>query len=510
MKTIKCDVAIVGAGPVGVVLAGLLGQKGVSVFVADKSEDVYPMPRAAHFDHEIMRVFQQLEIVDEIEDSILSVGRYVFQNSEGDTLLEFDASQPADTGWKSYMMHQPGIENALRCRLENDPYVTFLTGTVLEAFEDRGDHVVSRWSGKSEGIEVTSRYLIGCDGGTSSVRRALGVRLDDLGFDEPWLVLDLVVRPNNEFPTHNIQFCDPARPTTYVVMGNSRRRFEFMLKPGETAESIVEDAAIAELLAPWNRDDILKVERKAVYRFHALVAEHWRRGNVFLAGDAAHQMPPFAGQGMCSGIRDAIALSWRIPLALNGYDEECLFPSYQIEREPHVRAITHAAIETGKVVCTLDRAIAAARDQQMKAAKAAGMEQPSIESPPFQIVLGLPQAPEAGKRFFQPSMIQEDGVLRLDDVLGSQAWLISAGALHARMIDRRLNILQVSTAAPMLAAFRPELEAWLAKAGAEAVLVREDRYVFGTGTAGELVRAYQAMLEGPAAQPDQARELSAV
>lgn len=510
MKNIKCDVAIVGAGPVGAVLASLLGQKGVSVFIADKSETVYPMPRAAHFDHEIMRVFQQVGIVDDIQDSILSVDRYLFQNSQGEALLDFDTSRPADTGWKSYMMHQPGIEKALRRRMKQDPYITFLTGMAFHAFEDKGGHVVSRWSGESEEIEVSSRYLVGCDGGTSSVRRAMDVPLDDLGFDEPWLVLDLVVRPENGFPSHNIQYCDPARPTTYVVMGNSRRRFEFMLKSGETAESIFEEAAIADLLAPWNQDDIVSVERKAVYRFHALVAEQWQQGSVFLAGDAAHQMPPFAGQGMCSGIRDAVALSWRIPLALNGYDEARLLPSYQAEREPHVRAITQAAIETGRVVCTLDPAIAAARDQQMKAAKAAGAAQPSIESPPFQIVFGLPESREGGKRFFQPFAKIGGELFRLDDVLGPQAWLISAGQLDLGMIDRRLNVLQISTSDPRLAAFRSQLEAWLDKADVEAVLVREDRYVFGTGSACELVKAYKAKLEDCSAELGQVSQLSAI
>ena len=496
---VECDVAIVGAGPVGTVLAGLLAQKGVSVFIADRSEDVYPMPRAAHFDHEIMRVFQQLGIVDDIQDSIVSVGRYVFQNSAGEALLEFDASTPADTGWLSYMMHQPGIERALRNKLAADPNVTFLTGTAFEGYEETAGRVVSRWQGAAS-MSVTSSYLVGCDGGASMARRAMGVRLDDMGFDEPWLVMDLVVTPENSFPDHNIQYCDPARPTTYVVMGNSRRRFEFMLKPGETPEGIVEDEAVAELLAPWNRDEILEVERKAVYRFHALVAERWNKGRVFLAGDAAHQTPPFAGQGMCSGIRDAVALAWRIPLALHGLGGEALFASYQAEREPHVRAITGAAIETGRVVCTLDPAIAAMRDEKMRADKAAGLEQPSIESPPFQIRLGLTDTPKAGERFFQPHLGAGEGGLRLDDVLGPQAWLITRGERYARMIDRRLNLRQVSTSQPGLAPFRDKLEGWLEAAGTEAVLVREDRYVFGTGSAAHLARSYARCLEAAPAE----------
>lgn len=490
-----CDVAIVGAGPAGTVLAALLGQAGISVFIGEANTEVYPLPRAAHFDHEIMRIFQQLDIVDAVLNASTPADHYVFQNQHGDVLLDFDLGKPAETGWAGYMMHQPGIERAIRGRLEADPRVTLRTGLRFEGHAADGDAILTRWSSSDGDVTVRSRYLVGCDGAWSPVRESLGIALDDLIFDEPWLVLDLIVDDDNALPTHNIQYCDPGRPTTYVVMGDNRRRFEFMLKPGETAEAMLHDDRIAELLSAWNTKGLREVERKAVYRFHALVARAWRRGRVFIAGDAAHQMPPFAGQGMCSGIRDAAALAWRLALALDGADETRLFDSYQAEREPHVRMITHAAIETGRVVCTLDPDLAAARDMQMLASKAAGDPMPDISSPILSVAFGLPETPRAGERFAQP-VVREGGVTRrTDDALGAGAWLIGAGK---RADDAAPGLTSFALDDAVLAPFRADLEAWLAEAGARSVLVRADRYVFGTGDAADLLAAYRAQAGLPA------------
>ncbi|MGE4431193.1 MAG: bifunctional 3-(3-hydroxy-phenyl)propionate/3-hydroxycinnamic acid hydroxylase [Sphingobium sp.] len=500
-RHVTCDVAIVGAGPVGATLAALLGQGGLRVFIGDSSRDIYPLPRAAHFDHEIMRVFQQLGITDAIADSIIAADRYVFQNGEGVVLLDFDLSRPAETGWKGYMMHQPGIERAIRDRLAADPRVELATGLTFARHEDDGEGVTSFWTEEAGEVEVRSRFLVGCDGAWSPVREGAGLTLDDLGFDEPWLVLDVEVDPANGLPTTNMQYCNPERPTTYVIMGNSRRRFEFMLKPGETPEQMLADERIADLLKPWNTRGLRRVERKAVYRFHALVAHRWRKGRVFIAGDAAHQMPPFAGQGMCSGIRDAVALAWRLPLALDGGGHPHLLDSYQAERDPHVRAITDAAIATGRVVCTLDPQMAAGRDAEMLAAKAAGAPMPDISSPPLRIVFGLPETARAGERFIQPVAGDgAEGSLRMDDVLGQGAWLIAGRDEDAALVgagvgvgagagaEHGLRILALSD--PLLEPFRPALADWLAQAEAPAVLVRADRYIFGTGEADELARAY--------------------
>lgn len=490
MKDFHFDVAIVGAGPVGAVLAALLGQAGVSVFIGETNKRVYPLPRAAHFDHEIMRVFQQLGIVDQVLSVTTPAHRYVFQNEHGEALLDFNLSEPAQTGWTGYMMHQPGVELAIRSRLADDPRVTFMTGLSYRGHEASKDCIVSLWSADNENIMVRSRYLIGCDGASSAVRESLGIKLHDLSFDEPWLVLDLIVDQDNGLPDHNIQYCDPRRPTTYVVMGANRRRFEFMLKPGETPEAMLRDEAIAELLSPWNTEGLLEVERKAVYRFHALIAREWMRGRIFLAGDAAHQMPPFAGQGMCSGIRDAAALAWRLSLALAGAQERRLFGSYQTEREPHVRLITQAAIETGRVVCTLDSQVAAARDARMLARKAAGEPLPDIKSPALAVAFGLPETPRAGEQFIQPVIEGEGGFAeRLDDILGPGAWLIvQDGEIAAHRPVPGLRVFHIDS--PALSSFSAALRSWLTTANAQAVLVRADRYVFGTGRASDLLAAY--------------------
>lgn len=498
-RQIICDVAIVGAGPVGVTLAALLGQNGLHVFIGDSNKAVYPLPRAAHFDHEIMRIFQQLGLTDRIADAITPADRYVFQNGDGVVLLDFDLSQPTETGWTGYMMHQPGIELAIRERLTTDPLVDLATGLTLMRHEDDGAGVTSLWNGEDGPIEVRSRFLVGCDGAWSPVREGAGLALEDLGFDEPWLVLDVEVDPENGLPTTNMQYCDPSRPTTYIIMGNSRRRFEFMLKPGEMADQMLSDDAIAELLKPWNIMGLRTVERKAVYRFHALVAHQWRSGNVFIAGDAAHQMPPFAGQGMCSGIRDAAALAWRLPLALKGADNEHLLDSYQAERDPHVRAITGAAIETGRVVCTLDPDMAAGRDAQMIAARAAGAPMPDISSPPLQIAFGLPGTAKSGLRFIQPIVSDAFGqTLRMDDMLGHGAWLITeadVGGLGPSVPD---GITVFGLLDPRLAPFQAPLQQWLRQANAPAVIVRSDRYVFGTGQPAELLTAFASQTKMPA------------
>lgn len=326
------------------------------------------------------------------------------------------------------------------------------------------------------------RYLVGCDGTSSQVCEAIGGTLSDFVFDEPWLVLDVVVDPDNDPLPDNVQHCDPERPSTFIVMGANRRRFEFMLKPGETAEVMLTDAAIQSLIAPWQARGIREIERRAVYRFHALIADRWRSERVFLAGDAAHQMPPFAGQGMCSGMRDAAALAWRIALATGGKCGEWIFSTYQREREPHVRALTEAA----------------ARDAQMLAARAAGEPLPDISSPPLNIVFGLPSTPRAGERFFQPTVGKGADITRLDDVLGVGSWLISR-IPPADLAAPGLRVIGLDD--PALHPFRRSLADWLTTTGEEGVLVRADRYVFGTGDTAELMRSYAEQVAKAAIAP---------
>lgn len=492
-----CDVLIAGLGPVGAVLGALLVDEGLSVVAIDKDTMVYPLPRAAHFDHEIMRVFQHLGIADEVMRHARVAPAYEFRNGAGDVLLHYDLDRDGSpSGWpSSFMFHQPGLENALRARLSSSPRAEVRLGHSLKSFVQDEDGVTATIAAPDGDLTVRARYLVGCDGGRSLVREACGIALDDYGFDEPWLVIDVLVGENAALPKLNLQYCDPKRPTTCVLMGPGRHRWEFMLKPDETAEEATDEAFIRALLKPWNCLETVEIERKAVYRFHGLVAKEWRKGRVLLAGDAAHQTPPFAGQGMCSGIRDAANLSWKLGAIVRGEASDALLDTYQSEREPHARALIERAIFMGRVVCIADPEAAAMRDRQMLAQREAGTANDLPPPPSFQAGFILAGSPGAGDLFPQPWVEADGSTLRLDDVLGRGAWLISRSKDPQTEAPAGVRFFALDD--PTLAPFRTSLAAWLDRRSAEAVLVRADRYVFGTGAAAELANAFRNMLRAP-------------
>jgi 3-(3-hydroxy-phenyl)propionate hydroxylase len=486
-----CDVLVVGLGPVGAAMAALLARSGVKVVAVEKDTTVYPLPRAVHFDHEIMRLFQQLGIAEEVARHAVSLPPYEFRTADGQLLMSFPPILEAACGWSSgYMFHQPSLEAALRDVLATSPEADVRIGWRFEGLTQDADGVTALLSGPDGAAAIRARYLVGCDGASSPVREAIAVGLSDYAFDEPWLVVDVKVRPGARTPTVNLQICDPARPTTCVLAGPGRHRWEFMLLPGETAEDALDDAFIDALLAPWDCGPV-EIERRAVYRFHGLVAERWRAGRVLLAGDAAHQTPPFAGQGMCSGLRDAANLAWKLEAVLGGRADEALLDTYQPEREPHVRNLIELAIGMGRVVCTLDKDAAAARDREMLARQAAGAPAlPPLRTEPFSAGCILVGAAGAGDLFPQPTCGEGIRRLRMDDGLGEGPWLIArrpAAVAGAQIAVRHLE-------EPALAPFRAELARWLDALGAEAVLVRPDRYVFGTGEPAVLAAAWARAL----------------
>ncbi len=493
-----CEVLIVGLGPVGATLAALLGDLGVDVLAIERSTSVYPLPRAVHFDHEIMRVFQQLGLTGAVLEHARPAPPYEFRRADGEVLmrLEYPAGALAPSGWAAgYMFNQPGLETALRARLQRSPEVRVQLGATFERLHVADDGVKVDITGADGPGRVRARYVVGCDGASSRVREAIGGRLHDLEFDEPWLVVDVVARPGARLPDLNLQICDPARPTTCVQAGPGRHRWEIMMLPGETAEEVLSDAFVASQLSRWDVD--VEIERKAVYRFHGLVADRWREGPVLIAGDAAHQTPPFAGQGLCAGIRDAVNLAWKLAAVLGGRAADALLDSYQIEREPNARAYIQLAIDMGRVVCATDPDMARLRDERMLAAREAGAAPiPPAAPPPFVGPCILEGAPGAGRPFPQPTDDSAGHVRRLDDVLGPGAWLIADRAVDVGSA----GIEAISLADPRISPFRDQIAAWLTGHGAEAVLVRPDRCVFGAGPAETLLEAWSRALRGVSEQ----------
>jgi len=493
LSRFDCDVLVVGLGPVGAALAALLGQRGVNVIALEKDADVYPLPRAVHFDHEIMRLFQQLGLAEAVLAHARPVPDYEFRAADGQVLMRLPRAQASPSGWGAgYMFHQPSLDALLRAKAV-ETGADLRLGWRLEGFAQDPAGVTAEVVGPRGAAAIRARYLVGCDGAWSPVREAIGGGLFDYQFDEPWLVVDVEAGEGARLPEVNIQLCDPARPTTCVLGGPGRHRWEFMLLPGESDEQMLADGVVEQLLAAWDCGD-LKIERKAVYRFHGLVANRWRAGRAMIAGDAAHQTPPFAGQGMCSGLRDAANLAWKLEAALRGRAGEALLDTYQTEREPHVRAAIALAIGMGRVVCTLDPAAAEARNAGMLAG--GGSPLPPIRPSAFAAGSVLAGSAAAGSLFPQPTV--GDGVerVRLDDRLSPHAWLISRATPTVAAPE---GVCLVDPGRADLAPFRPALTAWLEKQGAEAVLVRPDRYVFGTGAPAALLAAWGEALDAAAA-----------
>jgi 3-(3-hydroxy-phenyl)propionate hydroxylase len=487
---IDVDVLISGLGPVGATLANLLGQQGLRVLVVERDTAVYPLPRAAHFDAEIMRVWQGLGLLEQAMTVSRRAPAYAFRTVKGEALLHYDIGDVvvASGFAPSWMFNQPDLEKALRAKLADYQTVETRLGVRLDTFEAAADGVTGTIVDAADKREtVRAKYLVACDGASSPVRKALKIEQFDYGFDEPWLVVDAQVKRPERMPALNLQICDPARPTTCVLMGPGRHRWEFMIRPGEDAQAFLDDALIAKLMSSWVNDGDVEIDRKAVYRFHGLVAKDWRRGRVILAGDAAHQTPPFAGQGMCSGIRDAVNIAWKLGAVLRGEAGEGLLDTYQTEREPHVRAVTETAIAMGRVVCMPDPEMAAQRDAMMLAQRAAGEQPVPPADPkigPGAFVAGVAQA----SSIFPQGMA---GGVRLDDVLGRGAWLIARRGSDVAGVSGKMLARVEALDRALLKPFAGALGKYLDGAGAEAVLVRADRYTFGTGSVADLVRAWE-------------------
>ncbi len=478
-----CDVLIIGGGPTGVTLAALLAMAGVRVIVAEKESAIHPLPRAAHIDHEGMRILQEAGAAEAVMATSRSADRYEFRNARGKLLLSFDgAGQMGAGGWPvANMIHQPSVEAALRGALAGQPSADLRSGWEMLAFEDDGDGITAEFATPEGDRLLRARWLVGADGARSPVRKACGIAFADLGFAEAWLVVDVLVDDPARLPTANLQICDPERPTTCVLMSAGRHRWEFMILPGESPEGISAPDSVARLLAPWNVEGAVRIERTAVYTFRARIAREWRKGRVLLAGDAAHQTPPFAGQGLCSGLRDAANLAWKLAAVTKGEADAALLDTYQPERAPHLRATIDMAVMMGRMVCTTSSLGAWVRDLKFDLARRLGK---LPEGPPAYPPLGEGAflAGSPGERSYFAQALASDGT-RLDDVLGPGAWLIDRADLgEAR-----------------LAPFAPALTAWLDAHGAQAVLVRPDRHVFASGERGDLLQHWQAMMGAPSA-----------
>ncbi|SFN19583.1 bifunctional 3-(3-hydroxy-phenyl)propionate/3-hydroxycinnamic acid hydroxylase [Variovorax sp. OV329] len=492
------DVAIAGLGPTGATLANLLGAAGLSVLVLDKEAGVFPLPRAIHFDGEVLRILQSAGLRDEV----LAIARpgtqgMHFVNAAGETLLIRGGTAALGPHGcaNNYYFHQPELETVLRAGLSRFPKVEVRLNHELLALEQDAHGVRFDLRDRITGnqIQQRARYLVGCDGARSPVRQHMGSALVDLGLRQPWLVFDVVLDEAVDLPTHTVQYCDPARPMTYCNVVGNRRRWEIMVMPGDDREALVRPESLWKLVAPWVRPEQATLERAAIYTFHSVIAEGWRQGRLLLAGDACHQTPPFLGQGMCAGIRDAANLAWKLEAVLTRQAPPELLDTYESERAPHVRSLIELAVRLGDIIQTTDPQLAAQRDARFAAGR------PEIfELPPQMLGRGAfdeaaPDSP-AGRPFPQPRL--PDGRL-LDELLGRRSAVIGRADALAAACPATLERWQRAGAIVIDQPAAP-LSEWLEAHQARAVILRPDRYIVGIARTGpELDRISQYLPVAP-------------
>jgi 3-(3-hydroxy-phenyl)propionate hydroxylase len=487
----KFDVVIVGRGPVGATLANLLGLCGVRTLVLEREARTYHLPRAVHFDDECMRVFQTIGLADAILPHVILSPGMLFFDADGRMLLDWSRPQTLTSmGWNlSYRFHQPDLEDVLIAGLARWPHVALRSRCDVFALDQDEHGVRVRYEDLSNGklSEVRAGYVIGCDGARSLVRRFIGSGMDDLGFHERWLVIDaLLKRERDDLGDYSIQHCDPRRPATYVRGTGSRRRWEITVLPEEDSQEVAQPAKVWELLSRWIAPDDAEIERAAVYTFHSVIAQQWRSGRLLLAGDSAHQTPPFLGQGMCAGIRDAANLAWKLAAVLRERADASLLDTYQSERVPHVREFIELAIRLGGVINTkaIEAGLAAGETRENAPVKL------EVKKPQLGPGLAFGDLPLAGH--LAPQFVLNDGS-RGDDRIGYNHVLLvePLAALSSRHrcphSQAGLKILTSDDAA--------DIGRWLREHGIIAALVRPDRYVHGTArNDAELDRLINAVI----------------
>lgn len=495
------DVNQIGYGPVSESLALMLGRQGRSVAVCERWTARYPLPRAVCADHEIYRILAANDM-GALLPAITQPGPlYRWFNADWQELLVIDWRKPSISGGPEVnFVHQPTLESALDQMVRVQPSVDLHLGwEVTSITQDEAlAHVTLRHAESGEEKRLSGRYVVGCDGANSFARQVIGSEREDLGFQADWLVIDVLLNEGVTIEQLGIpdagQYCNPTRPTTIVPAGVREgrvfRRWEFMRLPGETVEELEREDNVWALLKPWAGPDEVELVRHKVYNFRSLIAENWRDRRLLIAGDAAHVMPPFMGQGMCGGLRDTWNLAWKLALVLDGKADAKLLDTYQIERQPHVSQITQMSIYLGKIICIPDLEAASARDRAFLNGDAPPM-------PAFpQMAAGLLHRTEDGALQPGAGLLSPHGTIsqgghtaRLDDVtdagsgfvvitrgFDAEACLDAAARAALAIVGASYVTLDASQGAHDI---EGRLDAFLDEQGWTSMIVRPDFYVFG-------------------------------
>ncbi|WP_327037761.1 bifunctional 3-(3-hydroxy-phenyl)propionate/3-hydroxycinnamic acid hydroxylase [Micromonospora maris] len=512
----EVDVVVVGCGPVGALTANLLGLRGVSTLVVERSTTPHGQPRAFSCDDEALRIYQQVGLLDRIGADLHQPARADYVNAAGKTFATIDFSQ-VDFGFGHAPLNffdQPRLEQVLRGGLDRYDHVELRLGTELVSLYQDDDrvHLVLRDVATGQSYPVQVRYVLGCDGARSTTRTAVRIPLAGASYAEPWLAVSGDVPAEAIRAPHTTFVCDWRRPAFVSPGARGSYRAEFMLQPDETEADMTRPERIAELVEPYVDPDRFTVTRAVIYTFHHLIAQRWREGRVFLLGDAAHQMPPFLGQGLCSGLRDATNLTWKLALVLGRDADPALLDTYETERRGHTAAMADTSVRLGRVFLARSRPAAWLRDTTLRAVQTVPRVRRFVRRFEFKPLPAYDRGLFAGGRrhgavgtmFPQPRVTvagSADPVL-LDEVLGAGFALLGTAVPAGRSgwpgVPVRTVVVHPAGSTGLAATCaEPDdgqvhvvdvdgvIVSWLRRHRCDAVVLRPDRFVYALGSAAD-------------------------
>jgi 3-(3-hydroxy-phenyl)propionate hydroxylase len=497
ISTETYDVAVIGYGPTGATAANLLGQMGLRVLVIERDPDVYNRARAISTDEEVMRVWQSVGLADRLQQDMLPDRPLNFVDSDGVPFVDLKITSRGTGHPPQQFLYQPAVDHVLREGVARFPNVEVLLEHECLRVQPKGDAVELMLADLPNDVfkRIRASYVIAADGGSSPTRGQLGIGYSGRTYTERWVVIDTKVLKDWDAIDRLRFHCNPARPTVDCPTALGHHRWEYPARTDEDEQTLLREENIWKVLNDQGiTPDHVEILRAVIYSHHVRIADRWRVGRVFLAGDAAHAMPPWIGQGMSAGVRDVANLCWKLAAVLHGQAPDSLLDSYQAERKPHVTEVTRRACFVGRIVTERNRGIAAARNHVLRALT----RLPGVNAG----ILKLSWIPDAryDKGFFtgdhravgwqipQPWVTDDTGArVRLDDVLGGR-WTILHTGIPATGMQAWAEL-----GVPAIRVTEPALVGWLQRKKASAVVVRPDGFVYAATESGKSLPAPPAI-----------------